>query len=722
MTVATAAAASSASPTLSPPILIPANPSAIATAATALRASMSLPTSSSSGAPGTPPLHEDAPARTPPRPVRAASSADLPRPPPTVVRTILIDEGDIDQAGSRSAGASATPRPPSAAPTAEKAAEATTAAPAAEPASVRRAGWLTKKNDLLPGGTRAQLRAWRQYWVEVAGTTMYFYDDTPSPARRGERVVGTLCTKNVVISFDYTKRKHVFVVAFPDQSRYLFRCASDDELKEWVRAIGPVRPYMHGAPLAPGGRGQGGCKSDVQRSDAKTALDATALGMTCAARVQVAAGNFMQELRQSFGSGERHGGRAPLAAHGLTGEDALPGGGAAARRAGQGQVCDPGRRHSRQDGGQPRRAPVPAGRADHRPGRPRKRHLLRMDRRCLARGPRRLARTLRAHALANRRGCAAPSRWQGRCADSEGTFTDRDVVFEGRNRALLSDEFQKTLPQEDPLELPRSQLLRRHLSTKGSLASPVLAPPNYVPPPSLPAASGAPDDSASPSLSRQAPVTPSTPAAAAASASASAAAAGARPPTLSATTLVPAQPFSSAAQLAAFLNPPVTAVRGSVAASAVATGVARPAGATPGAAATAGPPPSTPLPPLPGPPPQAVPASGHLRAGSGTASPAKPRDRSGSSTAADAGNGAATSPAAESKPARQRSDSAKGARAAAVPTGASPAPAQSLSRQQQIAEIRRKKKASIEQFRRLTEELSKVPAPPCARLTGRRCR
>jgi len=258
MTVATAAAgqvpaavvaATSSSPTLSPPILIPANLSAMAAAATALRASMSLPTTSS-GPPGTPPLHEGGTARTPPRPVRAASSTDLPR-PPTVVRTILIDDGDIDQAGGRSAGASATPRPPSVTPTAEKATEATAAPTAAEPAPVRRAGWLTKKNDLLPGGTRAQLRAWRQYWVEVAGVTMYFYDDTPSPARRSERVVGTLCARNVVISFDYTKRKHVFVVAFPDQSRYLFRCASDDELKEWVRVIGPVRPYMHGACLVP---------------------------------------------------------------------------------------------------------------------------------------------------------------------------------------------------------------------------------------------------------------------------------------------------------------------------------------------------------------------------------------------------------------------------------------------------------------------------------------
>lgn len=43
--------------------------------------------------------------------------------------------------------------------------------------SLAKAGPLSKKNDLLNGGRRAQLRAWRSFWVELFGSELVFYKD-----------------------------------------------------------------------------------------------------------------------------------------------------------------------------------------------------------------------------------------------------------------------------------------------------------------------------------------------------------------------------------------------------------------------------------------------------------------------------------------------------------------------------------------------------------------
>ena len=124
--------------------------------------------------------------------------------------------------------------------------------PGADRPVPRRAGYLIKKNDLLAGGVRAQLRSWRQYWTELIATELFFYSEGPSGGRRAERPVGSLSVRGAMVAFDYTKRKHVFTLSLSDRGRYLFRASNDDDMKEWVRAFeqtAPATAYMHGADV-----------------------------------------------------------------------------------------------------------------------------------------------------------------------------------------------------------------------------------------------------------------------------------------------------------------------------------------------------------------------------------------------------------------------------------------------------------------------------------------
>jgi hypothetical protein len=109
---------------------------------------------------------------------------------------------------------------------------------------VKRAGFLSKKNDTLAGGARSQLRGWRQYWVELVGNRLLFYSDNPAMTASGASnaaarpsPVGALSLRDAVLSFDYTKAKHVLVLSLADRGRYMLRAANEDDLKEWVRAL-----------------------------------------------------------------------------------------------------------------------------------------------------------------------------------------------------------------------------------------------------------------------------------------------------------------------------------------------------------------------------------------------------------------------------------------------------------------------------------------------------
>ena len=303
----------------------------------------------------------------------------------------------------------------------------------------------------------------------------------------------------------------------------------------------------------------------------------------------------------------------------------------------------------------------------------------------------------------------------------EGQFTEHDVVFQGRNHALLSDEFQKKiLVDTEAVEVPRQQL-RRLLTAKnspaGGGAATTTGGPSTAPVPlgASGAAAAGIASSASSATSVNVSDTSTAPSSRAPSVSdfasqVAAGAAQARPPTVTSSTMVPAQPFSSATQLAAFLNPPVTPVRGKspAATPALASSSSAPAGLLPPA-------PSAKLPATPlSPPPAATPTAAPTAAPA--AKPASEREPKVSSkkTGGDAAKGDKARPASAVVPSTStEAIASKGAprpasTATPTPASAAGAPTPVLTRQQQIAEIRRKKKASAEQYKKLTERLSKV--------------
>ena len=52
-----------------------------------------------------------------------------------------------------------------------------------------------------------------------------------------EKPFGVINISGATLTYDYKKRKHVFVLNTPSEARFLLQAKSEEDMKDWVRKI-----------------------------------------------------------------------------------------------------------------------------------------------------------------------------------------------------------------------------------------------------------------------------------------------------------------------------------------------------------------------------------------------------------------------------------------------------------------------------------------------------
>ncbi|KAK6634026.1 hypothetical protein RUM44_004633 [Polyplax serrata] len=136
--------------------------------------------------------------------------------------------------------------------------------PAAEDEQLE--GMLTRKHEWESTTKKASNRSWDKVYVVMKGPQLSFYKDMKSYKAAPDVYLKNeqrLDLKNGVIevALDYTKKKHVFRLKTASGAELLFQAKDDDEMNQWVSAIGAQCEGGAAGPTKsqtlPAGPGQG---------------------------------------------------------------------------------------------------------------------------------------------------------------------------------------------------------------------------------------------------------------------------------------------------------------------------------------------------------------------------------------------------------------------------------------------------------------------------------
>uniref|UniRef100_A0A0K0DJQ5 PH domain-containing protein n=1 Tax=Angiostrongylus cantonensis TaxID=6313 RepID=A0A0K0DJQ5_ANGCA len=99
-------------------------------------------------------------------------------------------------------------------------------------------GFLDRKQDLQSGGKKATIRSWKNYYTILCGQLMCFFKDESAlygnlAAAAPVYIYGARCEPFP----EYVKRKHAFRLATQDGAEYVFACADERQMLEWVAKV-----------------------------------------------------------------------------------------------------------------------------------------------------------------------------------------------------------------------------------------------------------------------------------------------------------------------------------------------------------------------------------------------------------------------------------------------------------------------------------------------------
>ncbi|KAI0244824.1 hypothetical protein L0F63_001519 [Massospora cicadina] len=105
-------------------------------------------------------------------------------------------------------------------------------------------GLLLRKSDVNGSGRKAHLRAWREYWVVLAGSQLVLFKENKDtfPAPRPYSVT-SVANVIAVLDLEYKRHPHAFRFVTSDGRQYLFRADSDRDMLEWVAMINFAAAY-----------------------------------------------------------------------------------------------------------------------------------------------------------------------------------------------------------------------------------------------------------------------------------------------------------------------------------------------------------------------------------------------------------------------------------------------------------------------------------------------
>ncbi|KHJ95181.1 spectrin repeat-containing domain protein [Oesophagostomum dentatum] len=99
-------------------------------------------------------------------------------------------------------------------------------------------GFVDRKQDLQSGGKKATIRSWKNYYTILCGQLMCFFKDESAfydniAAAPPVYIYGARCEPFP----EYVKRKHAYRLATQDGAEYVFACADERQMLEWVAKI-----------------------------------------------------------------------------------------------------------------------------------------------------------------------------------------------------------------------------------------------------------------------------------------------------------------------------------------------------------------------------------------------------------------------------------------------------------------------------------------------------
>ncbi|KAJ9061238.1 hypothetical protein DSO57_1022454 [Entomophthora muscae] len=116
-------------------------------------------------------------------------------------------------------------------------------------------GLLLRKSDINEYGTKTHLRAWREFWVVLAGSQLVLFkevsamrtrqgmkDSESFPAPRPYSVI-SLSNAFAVLDCEYTKHINSFRFVASDGRQYLFRASTKHDMMEWISKLNFTAAY-----------------------------------------------------------------------------------------------------------------------------------------------------------------------------------------------------------------------------------------------------------------------------------------------------------------------------------------------------------------------------------------------------------------------------------------------------------------------------------------------
>lgn len=98
--------------------------------------------------------------------------------------------------------------------------------------------FLDRKQVLAAGGKRAANRAWKNSYTVLCGQLLCFFknrDDFADSKANSPPI--NIHNSSCSIAGDYNKRKYTFRLQIVDGSEFLFSCANEAEMTDWVHKI-----------------------------------------------------------------------------------------------------------------------------------------------------------------------------------------------------------------------------------------------------------------------------------------------------------------------------------------------------------------------------------------------------------------------------------------------------------------------------------------------------
>jgi len=104
--------------------------------------------------------------------------------------------------------------------------------------SVRKAGYVFKKNEFSSKGYRSRDRSWKRLYLYLWGTLLRVYKSEPIDINR-VTPIHEFSMQNVQIGLakDYSKRSHVIRVRIPTGSQFLIQIQNHGECVEWIEKL-----------------------------------------------------------------------------------------------------------------------------------------------------------------------------------------------------------------------------------------------------------------------------------------------------------------------------------------------------------------------------------------------------------------------------------------------------------------------------------------------------